>query len=148
MRFIPGIYAAAAGVLIGSSAAVTVGSGPAHAALDCGFDFSPSRPDVRSPQILADALAGCDTPPDEHVVTFALEYEQGGQRVVASVTTDSTIPPPYRLGGHHYAVSAACYAGTWRASVGIRGKIQGHQFTFNDSSRTVAVPSSQCHPRF
>lgn len=39
------------------------------------------------------------------------------------------------------------YAGKWRISVGIRGKIQGHQFTYTNASGTVEVPTSQCHPR-
>lgn len=101
------------------------------------------------PQVIGYGFAGCDTPPDEHVATLALEYEQGGRWVVASAAQpDRTIPPPYRLGGHHYQVSAACYSGTWRAAIGIHGKIQGHDFTYNNVSDSFEIPSSQCHPRF
>jgi|GEM_PF-3946992 len=137
-------------VTILAAALVTIGIGPVRAqqALDCGFDFSPSRPDVRPPQIMADALGACDTPPDTHTAIMDLEYRQGSQWVVASTRTDNSIPPPYREGGHHYSVSAACYAGIWRGAVHIRGGIQGHTFRYDSTSDTVEVPDSQCHPRF
>ena len=128
--------------------ALTVGTGPAHATNDCNFIFSTNRPDVRSPEITGRGLAGCDVPPDSHEVQLALEYQQGSRWVVASVKTDSTVPPTFRSGGRRYEVSAACYSGTWRLAVAIRGTIQGHQFHFEDHSGTVDVPASTCHPRF
>lgn len=137
-----------AAVLIGMRPAVTVGTGMAHAALSCDFEFTRSVPTVLSPQITGDGIAACDVPPDEHIVTLALEHEESGRWEVVSQRSDSTIPPPYRAGEHSYTVSAACYAGRWRVSVGIGGKIQGHQFTYNNQSGTVEVPTSQCHPRF
>ncbi|MEV5837339.1 hypothetical protein [Nocardia sp. NPDC052112] len=142
----PGIIAAA--VLIGMSPAATVGTGTAHAALSCDFDFTHSVPTVLPPQITGDGIAACDVAPDEHIVTLALEHEEGGRWEVASTRTDSSVPPPYRAGGHSYTVSAACYAGRWRVSVGIRGKIQGHQFTYNNASGTAEVPTSKCPNRF
>ncbi|WP_040833707.1 hypothetical protein [Nocardia brevicatena] len=137
-----------AAVLIGMSPAATVGTGTARAALSCDFEFTRSVPTVLPPQITGDGIAACDVPPDEHIVTLSLDYQEGGKWVSASTRPDSTIPPPYRAGGHSYTVSAACYAGRWRVSVGIRGKIQGHQFTYANASGTVEVPTSQCHPRF
>ncbi len=137
-----------AAALVGLSPALTVGTGPARAVNDCDFEFATSNPDVYKPQITGRGLAGCDAPPDSHRVQLALEYEQGGRWVVASVKTDNTIPPPFRAGGHRYEVSAACYAGTWRMAVAIRGTIQGHTFQFEDHSGTVDIPASVCHPRF
>jgi len=73
---------------------------------------------------------------------------QGSRWEVASQRPDSTIPPPYKAGGHGYDVSAACYAGTWREGIYIRGEIQGHTFQYHNVSSTVDVSPSQCHPRF
>lgn len=134
--------------LVGVSPTLTVGTGPARAVNDCDFIFPTNHPDVRSPQITGRGLAGCDTPPDSHQVQLALEYEQGGRWVVASAKTDNTVPPTFKSGGRRYEVSAACYAGTWRLAVAIRGTIQGHQFRFEDHSGSVEVPASTCHPRF
>ena len=113
-----------------------------HAVNDCDFIFPANHPDVRSPQITGGGLAGCDAPPDSHRVQLALEYEQGGRWVVASVKTDNAVPPTFKSGGRRYEVSTACYAGTWRLAVAIRGTIQGHQFRFEDHSGSVEVPAS------
>ncbi|MGV9335360.1 hypothetical protein [Nocardia sp. NPDC003726] len=143
MKTITGLIAAA--VLIGMSPAAT---GAAHAARSCDFEFTHSVPTVLPPQITGDGIAACDFPPDEHIVVLALQHEEGGRWEVVSTRTDSTISPPFRGGGHSYAASAACYAGKWRVSVGIRGKIQGHQFTYNNASGAVEVPTSKCPNRF
>lgn len=134
--------------LVGVGPALTVGTGTAHAVNDCDFEFSPSTPTVLSPQITGEGVAACDVPPDRHIVTLALEWEHGGQWEVASVSQpDSTIPGPWGTGRHHYEVSAACYAGTWRIAVSIRGGIQGHEFHWDSQSGTVNIPTSVCHPR-
>ncbi|MBF6204641.1 hypothetical protein IU483_10955 [Streptomyces gardneri] len=143
MKTIIGLIAVA--VLIGMSPAAT---GMARVARSCGFEFTHSVPTVLPPQITGDGIAACDVPPDEHVVVLALQHEEGGRWEIASTRTDSTIPPPFRGGGHSDTVSAACYAGKWRVSVGIRGKIQGNQFTYNTASGTVEVPPSKCPNRF
>ena len=138
-----------AAALAGLSPTLTVGTGPAHAAKDCDFEFNPERPTVIGAQITGHGVAACDIPPDRHVVTLALEYRDRGRWEVASVSRpDSTIPGPWRTGRHQYRVSAACYAGTWRVAVSIRGGIQGHEFRYDNASGTVDIPSSRCHPRF
>ncbi len=83
------------------------------------------------------------------MVTLALEWQHGGKWEVASVSQpDSTVPGTWGAGRRHYKVSAACYAGTWRIAVSIRGGIQGHEFRYDNQSGTVNVPTSVCHPRF
>lgn len=140
----------AVAVLVGIAPAATVGTGPAHAVADCDFEFTYSRPTVLpyAQQIQGSGWTACaDVPPDLHHLTIALEYENGGRWEVASSKTDDAIPPKYPS-RHTYDVSAACYAGTWRIVVAIRGAIQGHGFTYDRASDTVNVSTSQCAKRF
>lgn len=126
---------------------VTDGTGSANAsAKSCGFEFSWSAPMVMSPQILGRGVAQCDAPPEEHILTLALEYDRNGRWETASYRTDSSIPasaPKFTS----YETSAACYAGKWRMSVSILGRLQGTPFAFSDHSTVREVPSSQCTSR-
>ncbi|MGX1772083.1 hypothetical protein ACWIGW_08205 [Nocardia brasiliensis] len=98
------------------------------------------------PQIIGNGFAQCDVPPDEHILTLALEYNQGGQWVNAAYIKDAGIPPG-PPNSRSYEVKAACYAGTWRVSMSVAGKLQGNPFVFSDYSATRDVPTSQCPSR-
>ncbi len=130
---------AAAGVLVGSA-------GTANAAKSCTFMFTHTQPSVYPPEIIGNGWAQCDVPPEEHVVSMALEYKQGGKWTNASHIRDAGIPPgpPNR---RSYEVKAACYAGEWRISMSVTGSLQENPFVFSDYSRTREVSSSQCPSR-
>ncbi|AFU04650.1 hypothetical protein [Nocardia brasiliensis] len=98
------------------------------------------------PQIIGNGFAQCDVPPIEHILTLALEYNQGGKWMNAAYITDAGIPPG-PPNSRSYEVKAACYAGTWRVSMSVAGKLQGNPFVFSDSSTTRDVPTSQCPSR-
>lgn len=121
---------------------------PDALAKSCGFEFTWTQPTVlpAQAQILGRGFAQCDVRPDEHVLTLGLEYKQGDKWVNAASITDRT-PPPVPLGVQTYDVSAACYSGTWRISVGVTGSLQGVPFVFSDHSRERDVPTSQCPSR-
>lgn len=134
--------------LVGLSPALTIGTGPARAVDDCDFEFTRTVPTVLGAQITGSGWAACaDVPPDSHSLTLALEYEDRGRWVVAARKTDATVPPRYPS-RHSYDVSAACYAGTWRVVVAIRGTIQGHTFRFDNVSNTRDVSGPHCPNRF
>ncbi|MEU7214512.1 hypothetical protein [Nocardia iowensis] len=115
-------------------------------AKSCGFEFTYSRPSVYPPKITGNGVAQCDVPPDEHILTLALEYQQGGKWVNAAYITDPAIPPgPPNF--RSYEVSAACYAGTWRVTMSVAGKLGGNPFVFSDRSGTREVSTSQCPSR-
>ncbi|WP_280454176.1 hypothetical protein [Nocardia brasiliensis] len=96
--------------------------------------------------IIGNGVAQCDVPPDEHILTLALEYQQGGKWVNAAFITDSGIPPG-PPSSRSYEVRAACYAGTWRVSMSVAGKLGGNPFVFSDYSSRREVSASQCPSR-
>lgn len=139
--------------ILGSAALGTAPAGgttAAHpefiAAKSCGFEFTYSRPSVYAPKITGNGVAQCDGPPEEHILTLALEYLQGGRWVNAAYITDAAIPPS-PPNSRSYEVNAACYAGTWRVSMSVTGRIQGNPFVFSDHSGTRDVSTSQCPSR-
>ncbi|MBF6464772.1 hypothetical protein IU427_06180 [Nocardia beijingensis] len=143
-------------ILVGILGSAVLGTAPAEAMTDihtefiaaksCGFEFTYSRPSVYAPKITGNGVAQCDGPPEEHILTLALEYQQGGRWVNAAHITDAAIPPAPPK-SRTYEVSAACYAGTWRVSMSVTGRIQGNPFVFSDHSRTRDVSTSQCPSR-
>ncbi|PXX61640.1 hypothetical protein DFR70_108198 [Nocardia tenerifensis] len=152
------IYTRALTALVATTTAFAAGSGattaPAYAsppaafvaAKSCGFEFTYSRPSVYPPQIKGNGVAQCDAPPEEHFLTLSLEYKQGGQWVTAAYINDSGIPPG-PPNSRSYEVSAACYAGTWRVSMSVTGRLQGIPFVFSDYSGTREISTSQCPSR-
>ncbi|MFE9323952.1 hypothetical protein ACIHDR_21610 [Nocardia sp. NPDC052278] len=139
-----GILSSALGT---APAGATAGAQPEFiAAKSCGFEFTYSRPSVYPPKIEGNGVAQCDGPPEEHILTLALEHLQGGRWVNAAYITDAAIPPG-PPNSRSYEVSAACYAGKWRVSMSVTGRIQGNPFVFSDHSGTRDVPSSQCPSR-
>ncbi|MFG3616650.1 hypothetical protein [Nocardia sp. NPDC047654] len=143
-------------ILVGLLCSAVLGTAPAGAttsahpqfiaAKSCGFEFTYSRPSVYPPKITGNGVAQCDGPPEEHILTLALEYQQGGRWVNAAHITEGAIPPTPPK-SRMYEVSAACYAGNWRVSMSVTGRIQGNPFVFSDRSRTREVPISQCPSR-
>ncbi len=125
----------------------TGGSGIAQAAAkSCAFEFTWTKPGVYPPQIIARGVAQCEVPPEEHILTLALEYQNRGVWEVASAKEDRTLPPQ-APNFASYQVSATCYAGTWRASMSVTGTIQGRPFVFSDHTQSREVPTSQCPSR-
>ncbi|WP_039818386.1 hypothetical protein [Nocardia otitidiscaviarum] len=98
----------AAGLAAASAGAETPGLDFA-AAKSCGFEFTYSRPSVYPPEIKGNGVAQCDVPPEEHILTLALEYKRGERWETAAHITDSAIPPG-PPNSKSYEVSAACYA--------------------------------------
>ncbi|MBF6062988.1 hypothetical protein IU500_12570 [Nocardia terpenica] len=133
-------------VLFAATGIAAAGAGTAHAAQSCGFDFTWSQPMVLAPQIIARGIAQCDVPPEEHILTLALEYQNHGVWENATYRTDRTIPPgPPNFAS--YEVSAACYAGTWRMTMNVTGSLRGQPFAFSDHSQSRDIPPSQCPSR-
>lgn len=64
------------------SAALSIAPAGAHlefiAAKSCGFELTYSRLSVYQPEVKGNGVAQCDGPPEEHILTLALEYLQGG----------------------------------------------------------------------
>lgn len=143
-------------IFVGILSSAALGTVPAEAttgthpefivAKSCGFEFTYSRPSVYPPEIKGNGVTQCDGPPEEHILTLALEYQQGGRWVNAAYITDAA-PPPQPPNSRTYEVSAACYAGTWRVSMSVTGRLQGNPFVFSDYSGTRDVPTSQCPSR-
>ncbi|MEU1427576.1 hypothetical protein ABZ412_10925 [Nocardia sp. NPDC005746] len=136
-----GILTLAAASMVGSVVAV---ASPAAEALPgvnwCSWDWMPfSSPTVLPPQIIGEGTVKCTEPPATHVVTLSLEYKDGDNWVVGSMTDPiATIPNP----DVHYRVSAACYNGTWRMTARISGTGKQGDFNYTEHSdppKTVAT---------
>ncbi|MRH89201.1 hypothetical protein GFY24_17385 [Nocardia sp. SYP-A9097] len=106
----------------------------------CSFSFTYSYPTVLPPSIESYGKASCTTPPSEHVGTLALEYQDGGQWMVGSISNPYTDIPNPEV---DYKVSAACYNGTWRMTVRIRGTDSKGPFSYDEHSDTKTVTTCE-----